>query len=321
MAINLRSVDLNLLVIFEALIEERSVARAASRIGLTPSAVSHALRRLRESIGDELLVRHPSGFQPTPQAAKLLATLRPALDQIAAALELPRFFDPSTAHRNFHIGVPDYAGVFLLPRLCAYLDVHAPEVSLSILPLDDRKSADVVAYEGVELRMTIHGEEGITRPVQTERLIEDKFMVLMRREHPLARRQITLEEYLKARHVKVTGLGNAIDNRLAQMGLVRQIMVKIPSWQGLLAIVESTNLVTLIPKHWTHWNEIRNRFAFMPLPLDDFFLTIDALWHPRNEHDLGHRWFRGVIQDIFKSMQTSDQEGGLGPKNVSHSWN
>lgn len=303
MTINLRSVDLNLLVVLEALVEERSVARAAARIGLTPSAVSHALRRLRVTVGDELLVRRGPVFEPTPHAAKLLATLGPALDQIASALELPRDFDPSTAHRNFPLGVPDYAGEFLLPRLCSYLGEVAPDVSLSILPLDDRKAADVVAYEGVELYLSIYGEAGIARPVQTQRLIEDTFMILMRRGHPFAGRNLTLDDYLSLRHIKVTGLGSAIDNKLAEMGLVRRVMVKIPSWQGVLSIVESTDLVALIPKHWTRRSQFQDRFVSTPLPLENFFLSIDAIWHPRNEHDSGHRWFRGVIKDLFGELE------------------
>lgn len=299
MAINLRSVDLNLIVVLEALVEERSVARAAARIGLTPSAVSHALKRLRATVGDELLVRRGTTFEPTPHAAKLLATLGPALEQIAYALELPRDFDPVTAHRNFYLGVPDYAGEFLLPRLCSHLGKVAPDVSLSILPLDDRKAADVVAYEGLELYLSIYGEASMARPVRTMRLLEDTFMVLMRHDHPFACKRLTLDEYLSLRHIKVTGLGSAIDNKLAEMGLVRRVMVKIPNWQGVLSIVESTDLVVLIPRHWARRPQFQVRFVSTPLPLENFVLSIDAIWHPRNEHDSGHRWFRGVIRGLF----------------------
>jgi DNA-binding transcriptional LysR family regulator len=305
MTINLRSVDLNLLVVLEALVEERSVARAAARIGLTPSAVSHALRRLRVTVGDELLVRRGPIFEPTPHAARLLATMGPALDQIAIALDLPRDFDPGTAHRNFHLGVSDYVGEYVLPRLCSYIAQVAPDVSLSILPLDDRKAADVVAYEGVELHLSIHGEAGIVRPVQTQLLFEDTFMVLMRKDHPMAGRPLVLDDYLGLKHIKVTGLGSAIDNRLAQLGLVRRIMVKVPNWQSVLSIVESTDMVALIPRHWTRRPQFRNRFSSTPLPLDDFYLSIDAIWHPRNEYDSGHRWFRNVIMELFGEMQTS----------------
>lgn len=304
MTINLRGVDLNLLVIFEALIEERSVVRAASRIGLTPSAVSHALRRLRHSLGDELLVRRSGDFEPTPHAAKLLMDLGPALAQIANALELPRNFDPATARRDFQLAVPDYTGDFLLPRLCQYLGKHAPHVSLSVLPLDDRRSADVVAYEGVEIHLSLHGETGLVRPVQTQRLIEDCFMILMRRENPAAGRALSLESYLELRHIKITGLGNALDDRLAQLGLARHIMVKTPTWQTVLSIVESSDLVVLIPRHWTTRPNIRERFWCTPLPLEHFFLTVDALWHPRNDHDAGHRWFRSVIKALFDELHT-----------------
>ena len=306
MTVNLRGVDLNLLVIFEALIEERSVARAASRIGLTPSAVSHALRRLRQTFGDELLVRRGGDYEPTPHATKLLVDLGPALARIASALELPRNFDPSTARRDFQLAVPDYTGDFLLPRLCQYLGTHAPNVSLSVLALDDRRAADVVAYEGVEIHLSLHGETGLIRPVQTQRLIEDTFMILMRRENPAAGRPLTLEHYLGLRHIKITGLGSALDDRLAQLGLARRIMVKVPTWQTVLSIVESSDLVVLIPRHWTTWPSIRNRFWFTPLPLENFFLSVDALWHPRNDHDSGHRWFRTLVKELFDELHHDD---------------
>lgn len=311
MTINLRSVDLNLLVVLEALVEERSVARAAARIGLTPSAVSHALRRLRVTVGDELLVRRGPVFEPTPHAARLLATMGPALDQIAGALDLQRDFDPGTAHRNFHLGVSDYVGEFVLPRLCSYVGQVAPNVSLSILPLDDRKAADVVAYEGVELHLAIHGEASIVRPVQTQRLLDDTFMVLMRKEHPMAGKPLSLDDYLSLKHIKVTGLGSALDNRLAQMGLVRRVMVNVPNWYSVLAIVESTDLVALIPRHWSRRPQFRNRFASAPLPLDDFHLSVDALWHPRNEYDSGHRWFRKVIMELFGEIQVRSESGRI----------
>ena len=258
------------------------------------------------TVGDELLVRKGDGFEPTPHAAKLLATLGPALDQIAGALDLPRGFDPSTANRNFHLSLPDYVGEFLLPRLCGHLRKNAPNVTLSVMSLDDRKSAEVVAYEGVELYFSTSGEASVARPVQSHRLISDIFMVLMRRDHPSSQKPLTLDDYLRLNHIKVTGLGNGIDRRLAQMGLVRQIVIKVPTWLSVLSVVETTDLVGVIPKHWTSWPNIQERFFTTPLPLDGFSLSIDARWHPRNERDSGHQWFRSVIENIFSEHQTRD---------------
>lgn len=128
-------------------------------------------------------------------------------------------------------------------------------------------------------------------------------MVLMRKGHSFDGKPLALDDYLTLKHLKVTGLGSAIDNRLAQMGMVRRVMVKVPNWQSVLSIVESTDLVALIPRHWTRRSQFGERFASAPLPVDDFYLSVDAIWHPRNEFDSGHRWFREVIMALFREMQ------------------
>jgi len=302
MAKNLRGVDLNLLVVFEALVEERSISRAAGRVGLTPSAVSHALQRLRVTLGDELLIRSRDGMEPTPHAVKLAGSFSESLDKIAQALEMPRSFDPASTHRNFHLAVSEYVSAFVLLRLSAYLRTHAPNVSLTVAHLGDRRAADVVAYEGLELHLSVEGDAAFTRPVQTQRLLEDTAVVLMRRDHPASRGKLSLDSYLKLPHIKITSLGNATDNRLARMGVSRRVMMKVPSWNGVLGIIEASDLVVQVPRHWMHTPMIGSQFVMKPLPFGKQALYVDAVWHPRNDHDSGHRWFRGVVSGFFKDL-------------------
>jgi DNA-binding transcriptional LysR family regulator len=302
MAKNLRGVDLNLLVVFEALVEERSISRAAGRVGLTPSAVSHALQRLRVTLGDDLLVRNRDGMEPTPHAVKLASSFSESLDRIAQALEMPRSFDPSSAHRNFHLAVSEYVSAFVMLRLSTYLRTHAPDISLTVAHLSDRRAADVVAYEGLEIHLSVEGDAAIARPVQTQRLLEDTSMLLMRRDHPACKGKLSLDRYLQLPHIKITSLGNATDNRLAQMGVSRRVMMKVPSLNGVLAMVEASDLVVQVPRHWMSTLMIGSQFVMKPLPFGNFALYVDAVWHPRNEHDSGHRWFRGVIADLFKKL-------------------
>ena len=302
---NLRSVDLNLLVIFETLVEERSVGKAAARLGLTSSAVSHALRRLREQFKDALLLRTANGMEPTPEAVRLAKSFRKAFSEIEAAIEVAGTFDPSTARRTFLLRVSDYVGVQLLPRLCTELHKVAPGVSLLVQAFDGRQSFDRVEYEGVEIRLSVSRGHSVLSA--SRRILDDRWMVMMRKNHPSATAPLTLEKYLELGHLKVTGAGTSIlDEVLAERGLTRRIMVQVPSWQGMVSVIESTDLIAALPAHWMDTIMSESNCIAFPMPLPELALSIDAVWHPRNDHDPGHKWFRDLIHQIFQGNRGSD---------------
>lgn len=299
---NLRSFDLNLLVVFGALYEERSVTRTAKRLGMTQSAVSHALRRLRENLNDELMVRADGGLQPTPQAVKLASAFTPALERIADVLDVKREFDPAQARRTFHISVSDYVGASFVPHLARRMREEAPDISLDIQSPDGSRTSKEVAYDGIEVRLSV--VTGSVRPSHWQRWMEDRFVVLMRKGHPAARKPLTLGAYLALAHMKVTGVGSSlIDETLALSGKARRVLVKVPSWQGMVPVIETTDLVGVVPEHWTRGSNQYAGCVVRPLPIDGLTLTIEAAWHPRNNDDPGHTWFRGLVQEIFLSLQ------------------
>lgn len=296
---NLRSIDLNLLVIFEALFEERSVAKAAARLGLTSSAVSHALRRLRTQFKDPLLLRTAQGMAPTPEAARLAMSFRKAFSEIEKAIEVSGSFDPGKARRTFLLRLSDYVGVLLLPQLCIHLRSVAPGVSLSVQSFDMRQPLDRVEYEGVEIRLSVSRGRSVLSA--SRRILDDQWMVLMRKGHPAASAPLTLEKYLELGHLKVSGVGSSIlDEILAERGLARRVMIQVPTWLGMIPVIESTDLIAAMPAHWMHSVLSGSDCVAFPLPLPELGLSIDAVWHPRNDHDPGHRWFRELIHQIFQ---------------------
>jgi DNA-binding transcriptional LysR family regulator len=294
---NLRALDLNLLVVFEALVEERSVSKAAERIGSTQSAVSHALKRLRATFDDELLVRSARGMEPTPHAVRLAVAFRGALAQIEQAVDVPRGFDPAAAHATFHLSMSDYMRTFLLPRLCTHLRAAAPGVTLVVEAPYTAQASGAVAYDGLQVRLV---SERTLGPMSTQRLIDDTFAVLMRRDHPQAGRPLTLDAYLALGHLKVTGVGSsAIDEALAQRGLARNVVFRLPSWLETISVVESTDLVVAMPAHWRGEPRFMDSCVALPLPLE-LSLPIEMAWHPRNDADPAHRWLRETVHALFE---------------------
>ena len=296
--VNLRSIDLNLLVIFEALV-------AAARLGITSSAVSHALRRLRTQFNDPLLLRTAEGMSPTPEAVRLARSFRKAFSEIESAIEVSKGFDPATARRNFHLRLSDYVGVLLLPQLCIHLRAVAPGISLSVQSFDGRQPSDRVEYEGVEIRLSVSRGRSVLSA--SRRLLDDQWMVLMRKDHPAAASPLTLEKYLEQGHLKVTGVGSSIvDELLAERGLARRVMFQVPTWLGMVPVIESTDLVAA---HWMHSVLSGSNCVARPMPLPELALSIDAVWHPRNDHDAGHKWFRELIHQIFQEAYSKSQRG------------
>lgn len=297
--VNLRKIDLNLLVMFEALVEERSVAKAAARLNLTSSAVSHALRRLREQFNDPLMLRTAEGMVPTPEAVRLATRFRKAFSEIENAIGVAGAFDPATARRTFLLRVSDYVGVLLLPRLCTELCSVAPGISLSVQSFEMRQPSDRVEYEGVEIRLSVSRGHSVLSA--SRRILDDRWMVLMRKAHPAASTPLTLEKYLELGHLKVSGVGsNILDELLAERGLARRVMVQVPTWQGMVPVIESTDLIAAMPAHWMDSVLSGSNCVAFPMPLPELALSIDAVWHPRNDHDPGHKWFRELIHRIFQ---------------------
>ncbi len=298
---NLRSVDLNLLVIFDTLIAERSVSRTAAGLGLTQSAVSHALRRLRSLLDDELMVRSGGRMQPTATALRIAAALRPALSQIDEVLNEKRSFDLRTTTRSFVLRVSEYVAPSVLAPLCTVLRTEAPGLKLTVMPFD-RTTQDGMIEPG-EIHLRLRREDRTLARPSSMLLFEDDFVVLMAETHPGAQHALTLDRYVSLPHLKVAAdaVGtNMIDDALARLGLARNIVLTVPSWFEMRRVIAGTDLIAVVPRHWAGNAAFSAGCVDRDLPLRDVALSVELVWHPRDTSDMGHIWLRALIARQFR---------------------
>jgi DNA-binding transcriptional LysR family regulator len=301
----LASVDLNLVVLFDALARERSVTRAAHRIGVTQSAVSHALRRLRELFGDPLLVRGRGGMVLTPRAEALVVPLRSGLVSLGRALAEPPEFEPATARRAFTLATPDLFDVLVIPALLAQIRKSAPGVDIAIVPLDPQKLGERLETGEIDAAITPRIDdtsELVVPGLFRRKLFRDRFACLLRASHPALgkRSTLTLASYAELSHVLVSpsGAGDGlVDRALERRGLARRIALRVPYFYAALAIVAKSDLVLTAPAPLVRLADARSVTQVEPplaLPQHDIHLT----WHERFTHDPGHRWFRELVATV-----------------------
>ena len=298
----LRSADLNLLVVLDMLVRERSVTAAAERLNLTQSAVSHSLRRLRVMFDDEIMVRIGGRMQPTPVAHHLVEKLAPALNQVAEALASRRGFVPGQSNRCFDLRVSEYVLPALLEPLCTRVRLEAPYTRLNILPSGGSPAQREIAPGEVHIR----AERGAVRHARpaSQLLFQDDFVVMMSEGHQAASGAMTLEHYVALPHVKVVAEAvgtNMIDTALSSLGLRRNIVLTVPGWFGLRRAVAGTDLVAAVPRHWVSNMAFMSGCLWRELPLDDVTLTVDLAWNARDASDLGIGWLRGMLVDLLSA--------------------
>jgi DNA-binding transcriptional LysR family regulator len=313
--------DLNLVVAFDALVRERSVTRAAARLGVTQSAVSHALRRLRELLGDPLMVRSGNGMALTPRAEGLVVPLRSGLLTLGRALSQPAVFDPGTARRTFTLASLDLFDLLVLPQLLRRVRLEAPGVDLNVAQAADRTLSERLETGEVDLAITVQmhsADEAIsaTGPglVQTT-LFRDGLVCLLRSGHPaLAPRNrrasratagLTLDTYVALSHVLVSPRGHGpglVDEVLAERGLKRRIALRVPHFYSALALVGESDLVLTAPAPLAGLASPTRVVALPPpLPLPEH--SVQLVWHERFGHEPGHRWLRERAVDAARAAQ------------------
>ena len=298
-AMNLRTIDLNLLVIFDAVMSEKSISAAARKVGMSPSAANHALQRLRVTFHDPIVERTPRGMQPTRRAKDLIGPVREALRQLQRGIAHQLAFDPATAERTFSIRISDFMIDCLLPRLCARVRAGAPGVRLIVehLPEDDD------AYEAGDIQLRV-GATARGPQYRTERIWRDPFVIAMRQGHPRREESISLEAFMELPYLGISSAmidTQTLDDVLDRKGLARQAIVKIPSLAAVVPILEHSDLCAILPKRWINLYSAPSTLATAPLPspLDDIEYAVDLVWRSCDERDLGHRWLRTVIGEEF----------------------
>ena len=291
----LRGLDLNLLRVLDAVLEARHVTRAARRLGMSQSAVSHAVARLREALGDELLVRGPGGLVPTARAESIAAPLRAALAALEVTLSAPAPFDPAASTRTFRIAASDYAQFVLLPALLNRLHKTAPDVSLWVTPVPATEGIGAALAEA-EIDLVVGIGSAAAAPGLFERnLFEEHFVCVVRDDHPTVRETLTLAQYVALPHAFIAPRGRsggAVDTALAARGLSRHIAVAVPHFLTMPHVIAASDLIVTLAARVAHAfaRMLPLRVLPPPLPLPPF--QISMMWHERQHRDLGHAWLR-----------------------------
>ena len=294
--------DLNLLVTLDVLLAEGSVARAAERLRLSPSAMSRALARLRKTTGDPLLVRAGRRLVPTPRAMELRGRVGQLVEESRAVLRPSEKLNLKELARTFTLRTSDGFAENFGPELLRRVGAEAPGVRLRFVQKPDRDSAPL--RDGtVDLETGVVGKS--TGPeMRAQALFRDRFVGVMRKGHPLARGRITAARYAASRHILFSRQGedhDAIDDALRRLGLQRHIAVIVGGFSAALALARASDLIASVPER--HTGNLRAGMHSFALPVSAWELTVSMLWHPRLHADPAHRWLRGHLRDICAAMR------------------
>lgn len=304
---DLRSVDLNLLVAFDALMSERSVTRAGKRTGRTQPAMSAALARLRALFEDELFVRGPSGLQPTQRATDLAEPLGRALDEIRRTLNFIQRFDPATSTQSFTLALSDHPAFLLLPRLTEVLRTRAPGVTLRINAFTHRDDAVALLDAGeADLTIGVPARQAGGGRILTQPLFEDHFVCILRRDHPAASQPLDLSTFLGLSHLLISPEGDRfgyVDAALAAQGLRRRIALSLPQMYAAPGVVACSDLIATLMAGIVAASASRDRLVVLPPPLDLAPVGFAMSWHRRNEAHPVQNWMRTTIVELMTDHQ------------------
>ncbi len=307
----LRRVDLNLLLVFDALYRHRSVVAAAEELALSASACSHALTRLRSSLGDGLFARYGSGMQPTPLAEQIAPGVASALQLLADQLDGARPFVASRSSHSFTVLASDFTAFMLLPGLLAQWEQQAPHVRLRVLQSSHRDALDDLASGRAHCVLGF-SDETSAAPAGVESLegFRDDYVVMARPGHARIGATLSLEQYLAERHAAVLPWNDAqgvIDTALAQQGLQRDVAVQLPSMVVAPFIVAQTQYLLTLPRRAAQALARVLPLVLFPAPFRTPPYSIQVLFHARHADTPAQRWLR---QQMLQVLQTPGAPGG-----------
>jgi DNA-binding transcriptional LysR family regulator len=306
-AVNLGRIDLNLLVHLDALLTERSVTRAASRVGIGQSAMSHNLARLRELFGDELLTRGSDGMRLTPRAVTLLEPVRSMLAQVEALVSREKAFDPATAVRTFRFGLSDSMEVLIMPALLARMREVAPGIHLRLANFDASRLLDELDADEMDLAigydLMLQGQIHHKR----RKLFTETWLCMFNAEKTGLTPPISLDDYLRFPHV-VTSLRpgrsarGIVDGALEKLGLHRSIALTTPRFLTAPSLVARAPVIVTMQARLARRFAAEYRLSLSPLPVELGEITISLLWHASYDHDPAHTWLRELVTELAAEL-------------------
>lgn len=308
-----RTLDLNLLRVFNEVMLERNVSRAAHNLAMTQPAASNAVQRLRDALADTLFVRVASGVQPTPYAERIWPVVREALQSLEVNL-LPERFAPEQARNHFRLAMADATAAVLIPAITPTLQSQAPSITLRILPLLTRDPRQLLDQDAMDIALGFFPKavaelhHTADSEVVHERLYDGEYVVVMRKGHPLANQPMTIDTFCEATHLLVSFSGKPFgftDEALAQMGRRRKILVTVNQFFTAGRVVTQSDLLTVLPRHFVPATGFAEQLEVRPMPMPIQPVHIEMLWHRRHARNPAQKWLRDLIVSASKKVLAS----------------
>jgi len=293
------SIDIRLLMVFDAIYKTRSVTAAADGLDLAQPAVSVALAKLRHHFGNPLFVRTSNGMEPTPFSEGLVQPVREALDAVEKVLGHRGEFDPASAERSFRISMADISQLVLLPRLWEALRETAPGIRIEIVPM----SSDTARLlESGEADLAVGFVPQLEAGFHQQTLFMQNFVCMLARDHPRIGDSLDLAGFEAEDHAVISSSGAApgiLEREIARQGITRRVVLKIPSFLGAAFVIEHTDLLLTVPRRLGDVLQGRGAFRFLPVPFPLPEYEVKQHWHERYHHDEGNRWLRRLVSRLL----------------------
>ena len=299
-------IDLNLFLVFDAVAREGNVTRAGKRLGLSQPAVSAALARLRNLIGDPLFVRTRSGMVPTQRASTLMEPVDQALGLIRQTLQEQSDFDPRQSSRAFNIQMIDMGEVVFLPQIIQLLRDTESRVSVNTVQPAGNHAEQIAMFESgsINLALGYWPKFSARRGFYKERLFSESFACVARRNHPSIGRSLTLRQFVELPHLVIMTDGSSdgmVERSLSRSNVSRKIAARVPHFLAIPSILENSDLIATIPLGVAKVLAVRRRLKIMPAPLEMPHFEVSQYWHKRFHREPGLTWLRGIVQNFFAS--------------------
>ncbi|KQZ99289.1 LysR family transcriptional regulator [Achromobacter sp. Root565] len=297
---NLKDVDLNLLVVFNDLHKHGRVSAAAESLGISQPGVSNALSRLRKLLGDELFLRTSRGMVPTPYAESLAQPIADALAALQGTLNARVAFDPARSERAFVIGVNDVGETYFLPRLMRALDQVAPGVTIRTVRTTSIDVRDEMERGRMDLAMGFL--PGLKGGFFQRRLFRQPYVCIFRQDHPLARSGVSARQFRAAEHVAIVSEGTGhgvVDEVIARAGIRRRLRLTVPHFMAVGPVLQATDMIAVVPQRFADCACGPFGLAAAPCPVKIPESVINVFWHARNHREAANQWLRQVVVDVF----------------------
>ncbi len=302
----LKDIDLNLLVVFNQLMVEQKVSKVAENMGLGQPAVSNALARLRKLFGDELFLRTSKGMQPTPLANQLAESVSYALGMIHGAVNASKSFDPATSKRGFSIGMTDIGEIYFIPSLMSSLQRTAPHIAISTVRNGGINLKDEMEAGHVDLAV------GLLPQLKTgffqQRLFRQQYVCMFRKGHPIARKKMSSAAFFNAEHVAIVSAGTGhgqVDEILDNSTPQRRVKLKVPHFVAVGHILQSTDLIATVPERLAERMTRPFGLQYVPHPVKLPEMAINLFWHAKYHRDPANQWLRGVLFSMYADRTQS----------------